>query len=149
MIRVALTLALSLLLQSPSKATTPQLESSIEESSTSFKVSVKNVSDASVTIPEIYLSSAKRSGHWLFLYDETDKSLQQGWSTTMRIPEAELPAKTLHPGQSMEKEFSKAELLSYFMYLPDCFYLTTLYRKTTDKGVVYSKAAQPIRHCTD
>lgn len=128
---------------------TPALKSGIQESKEAFTLSVKNISDRHVTVPEIYLSSAIRGGHWIFLYDANEKKLQQGWSQVLPITRAELPRRTLAPGESMSKTFLKKELLEYFMHVPKCFYLTSLFRKRIDGDLIYSRAAPAIYHCEE
>ncbi len=49
----------------------------------------------------------------------------------------------------MRKTLPKKELLEYFMYVPRCFYLTTLFRKRIDGVLVYSRASPAIYHCKE
>lgn len=128
-------------------AVEPPLSSSIKVDKDTYTIGIRNNSGKELKIPDISLSSAFQSGYWIFLYDPNKKKLQQGWAETLPVEGAKIPRRVLHPTEELKMQFTKDDLHGYFMFLPKCFYLVTLYRKEWDGVMLYSEPSRPLYVC--
>lgn len=128
----------------------PQIKSSIKVSGEYLEISYENISDKPIKIGNISFSEPEITGTFFYIYDVDKKKNQSSGAVVDYPPGAsreQSPSIYLTPGAQNSIKIKSSAVMDYFIYVPRCYYLTTVYRKIWKGFLIHSRPSVPLLFC--